>query len=843
MSHKPWCAKPGGFKFFLYPLDATARAALSGTATLLFNALLQHPARTDDPAAACVLVPVVDTLCTYNMCSAADSALSLQLAALPHWNHGVDHVVFNFKDHEFKADVGHAVLVKSSFGPDVDTAALARHLNISEAPGFDRVRDAYDVVFPLTFYRCGFRYDRHLTWLHDDVDRVSNQPNNKPLVKAVQDRRVLVSFKGARHDLPSMHPAHARNLLPRIHNGDDVIIATYCSFVTVDCHTNNTSVMASSQDKAYLQQCRGHTAASRDLEYLPLLLESQFTIIMPGEGTHSYRLLEAMSAGSIPVLLGESAAPFRDVIDWDAVAVVQRDVSVAGIEALPERLRRISMSERWKMQQRCLEAFHTYLASMEAHLDTLMTVFRRRYDAAYDTDGQVEGRGGGRTCVPGDWQAAFHQSCTPAGAIVMAGGAARQRNDSVVGVDAAGGASSAAAVAAAADVGSVTWLGAHIASVREAGTSPAKRHSVAQLEAWVASAMDMAPDESVNDVLRRCVDVALAMMGLAQAHSDAGRHVRASRLTQSAMVWGGWVLSSWGYAPFEQRGVAWQSLVEQHALATAQAQGSWQALEPPRAERRHDHGVDAGTDPPPRASPSVGVVTVCAYDAAKTPLPKLSARVLTQYCRRHGYGLHFETRVLDESRPPAWSKVLALRKYLARYDWAMWMDCDSFFMDHRVAVTSVLDAALSAAEEPEDVDVVVSADGLMENTGVMLVRNSSWSAALLEAVYDASGGRMAEHPWWEQAALHHLLWDAAGSGSRRHHVQYVPQWWMNSYPKEVGSQLRDPRNTSVALHAVYEEGHFVVSFSGCGIVVGSAARCVELMEQYAAAAAATTVQP
>ncbi len=51
---------------------------------------------------------------------------------------------------------------------------------------------------------------------------------------------MLLSFKGARHELPESHPAHPRNHLPLIHNGRDVVMATYCAFETVDCGTGMT---------------------------------------------------------------------------------------------------------------------------------------------------------------------------------------------------------------------------------------------------------------------------------------------------------------------------------------------------------------------------------------------------------------------------------------------------------------------------------------------------------------------------------------------------------------------------------------------------------------------------
>jgi hypothetical protein len=69
------------------------------------------------------------------------------------------------------------------------------------------------------------------------------------------------------------------------------------------------------------------------------MLSSRFAAILPGEGTHSYRLYEALQAGAIPVLLGLSARPLEPLVDWPSIAVVHEDTSAAGLEYLAARLR------------------------------------------------------------------------------------------------------------------------------------------------------------------------------------------------------------------------------------------------------------------------------------------------------------------------------------------------------------------------------------------------------------------------------------------------------------------------------------------------------------------------
>ncbi len=321
---------------------------------------------------------------------------------------------------------------------------------------------------------------------------------------------------------------------------------------------------------------------------------------------------------------------------------------------------------------------------------------------------------------------------------------------------------------------------------------------------------------------------------------------------------------------------------------------------------------------PTHAAPapvSIGVIRLCDYDPAVTRMTSISARNGVLYTRRHGYTMYMEGASLDATRPAAWSKVprcrcrgvrrcrvtrcvpplsppqiAALRKYLWEHDWVLWMDCDSLFMNMDTSLESVLMSALAASEHPEAVNVVVSNDGTMVNTGtaswlsasrvccgltprcahmlagLILVRRCPWSDAFLQRVYDAHGGVFVGHPFWEQAAVHFMLNDAPQWRQTREHVQFVPQWWINrcgarrkrvcvcarrrscmtsgvwctasfrSYPEELAAMLPmipTVNGTLEYLHATYRPGQFIASFSGCVIMLGSRDYCNSLFASYA----------
>ena len=115
----------------------------------------------------------------------------------------------------------------------------------------------------------------------------------------LQDRQYLLTFKGAvYHD--GIVLATPRRHLPALHNGHDVIILPLCSAMTRDCATGeeipHTTLGPDAPDFAAL--C-GNGSFPGD--YDNLLTGSAFVAVLPGEGSHSYRLYEAMQVRCTPI--------------------------------------------------------------------------------------------------------------------------------------------------------------------------------------------------------------------------------------------------------------------------------------------------------------------------------------------------------------------------------------------------------------------------------------------------------------------------------------------------------------------------------------------------------------
>lgn len=58
------------------------------------------------------------------------------------------------------------------------------------------------------------------------------------------------------------------------------------------------------------------------------------------------------------------------------------------------------------------------------------------------------------------------------------------------------------------------------------------------------------------------------------------------------------------------------------------------------------------------------------------------------YAKRHGYQFIDASDVVDTSRPPSWSKILALKRHLRESDWLFWTDADSLVTNFTIRLVS-----------------------------------------------------------------------------------------------------------------------------------------------------------
>uniref|UniRef100_T1JR72 Exostosin GT47 domain-containing protein n=1 Tax=Tetranychus urticae TaxID=32264 RepID=T1JR72_TETUR len=142
------------------------------------------------------------------------------------------------------------------------------------------------------------------------------------------DRKNLLVFKGKRytHGIGS----ETRNTLHHLHNDRDILIYTTCK------HGKKWKDLKD-------ERCAKDNLEYEKFNYSILMANSTFCLVPRGRRLGSFRFLEALANGCIPVLLSNNwVKPFEDVIDWSEIVVEGDERSLL---QLPEIILR---SYEWK---------------------------------------------------------------------------------------------------------------------------------------------------------------------------------------------------------------------------------------------------------------------------------------------------------------------------------------------------------------------------------------------------------------------------------------------------------------------------------------------------------------
>eukprot|EP00667_Euglena_gracilis_P027349 EG_transcript_33752 len=121
----------------------------------------------------------------------------------------------------------------------------------------------------------------------------------------------------------------------------------------------------------------------------------RFVLAPRGTGLHSFRLLEILSAGAVPVIVADGAVkPFSSVLRWGQFSV---DVREAKVAALPAILRAIP-EPRWRRLRdtgRCV--YERYFASEDWMLRFALEILRKGIERV------VQQCHGGTVAAPAVW--------------------------------------------------------------------------------------------------------------------------------------------------------------------------------------------------------------------------------------------------------------------------------------------------------------------------------------------------------------------------------------------------------------------------------------------------------
>jgi len=188
-------------------------------------------------------------------------------------------------------------------------------------------RPHYDMVMPL---RANLAWPRWTNALRRNMNR---------------DRRWLVGFRGAVENYTTSWQQHRWIAGELLHSPEQgVIMNTRCPYSNV------------SYDEAF--------------PYLEVLLNSTFAFVPGGAGMHSYRAIEALQAGAIPVITDDVLLPFQPEVHWNACAVTIPETDLIEMPNILKRIATHEVKERLKACKQLLDAvYDTVDADFESARD------------------------------------------------------------------------------------------------------------------------------------------------------------------------------------------------------------------------------------------------------------------------------------------------------------------------------------------------------------------------------------------------------------------------------------------------------------------------------------------
>eukprot|EP00771_Trimastix_marina_P001255 gnl/Trimastix_PCT/2313.p1 GENE.gnl/Trimastix_PCT/2313~~gnl/Trimastix_PCT/2313.p1 ORF type:complete len:458 (+),score=104.68 gnl/Trimastix_PCT/2313:827-2200(+) len=306
------------FKIHVYPKEpgpyfesSTKKTERYRFHAAVFETLRNSSYHTDNPDEACLFIPAMPQLLSLGVRRFNAAEMRDILQEYPLWvqHEGRNHILFEFGDDAelpYDGAKEHAMVARSCF----------------TKPYF---RAGFDVALPLPqkWYPPAYRsHVRRAAAVFQDQEgspESAPTPGNAtldpwafypspflPVSPPADDQRTLgearetpylMTFKGRKYNRMGLVRQRAHELF---HNGKDVVILLICEEY---CHPLHPRPPRDPQRDLYT--------------YDDLLLNTTFSLCLEGSGKHSFRILEVLASGSIPILVADDyVLPYSDVIDW-----------------------------------------------------------------------------------------------------------------------------------------------------------------------------------------------------------------------------------------------------------------------------------------------------------------------------------------------------------------------------------------------------------------------------------------------------------------------------------------------------------------------------------------------
>lgn len=126
----------------------------------------------------------------------------------------------------------------------------------------------------------------------------------------------------------------------------------------------------------------------------------------------------------------------------------------------------------------------------------------------------------------------------------------------------------------------------------------------------------------------------------------------------------------------------------------------------------------------------IGICTLLIGEKYANKTVKYGHKSIQMYCEANGYDLIVGKESLCTDRTPHWSKLPLVLTHLKNYDYLVWMDADIIIMNEKIKLEDLMREHMGMR------DIMACRDVSEHiNTGVVFVKNTEFSHALLELQY------------------------------------------------------------------------------------------------------------
>lgn len=322
------CENASELLIYTYDLPAPPRR--------FFSRINESKYFTDDPEKACIFLVFLDN----------DNPWPPHPNSLQYWNGGLNHALVIFADKW------------SQKGPPQDSIGNASVM----------ASDIHE-----TTYRAGFDISIPLPGTYHMRDMLE--------VKATE-RKYLATFRGLRYLGHSGEGTfRSWDSFRTMHNGVDVIVATSCNHPINNMNREKEPELGLHCDDDDLIH-KGHSFTD--------LMNSTFAFVPSGIQPASYRFIEVLSAGAIPVLIADNyVKPYDTLIQWYKCLL---QFPTTEMHRIVDTLRAMKKEEVLKRQENCIAIYREFLQDDETLIRASVRALKARFLGAIPSFSEIRRR-------------------------------------------------------------------------------------------------------------------------------------------------------------------------------------------------------------------------------------------------------------------------------------------------------------------------------------------------------------------------------------------------------------------------------------------------------------------